>query len=328
MSKSLWLRWLRSAVSVTWPALRRPHGLAWVALILLACSPPDRPSLQRVEVPSALAEFLPNGMQEAESIVPGVTLTSASWPARPLAVHLLSVDLGGCAIELEVLTASGSNSTDPGLATVSEMVQRSRRVVAAVNGDFFTPEGWPLGAEAAHGRVRRTRLRPAFAWQPRHQPWIGEAAMSGDTALDAGWILSRTAEGLPVRVLGGDPVLVAGGRVTAEIAGADRPSFSTTRHPRTAVGFDRGSDRLWLVVVDGRRDDYSEGMTLLELAELFVALGADEALNLDGGGSSAMIIQGRATNRPSDVTGERPVANALGVVWDPGACYRASETPR
>ena len=76
----------------------------------------------------------------------------------------------------------------------------------------------------------------------------------------------------------------------------------------------------WLVVVDGRQGDYSTGMTLPELADLFQLLGATEALNLDGGGSSVMLLRGRRVSRPSDAEGERPVVNALLIVEDPGGC--------
>lgn len=308
--------------------VRRIQGMALVALIFFACTPPDRPVRAHAGLTLALDASIPGGTMVSSPVVPGVTLTSATWSARPLSLQVLSVDLTRCALGLDVLTATGSESTDPGLATVSEMARGSIGVVAAVNGDFFTPEGRPLGAEAAHGRVRRTRQRPAFAWRAGDEPWIGETVVSGDTALEAGWRLSRTARRVSERVLGGDPVLVVDGEVAGDLGVETRPSFSATRHPRTAVGFARDSGRMWLVVVDGRRDDHSVGMTLPELAALFVALGADGALNLDGGGSSAMIVQGRATNRPSDVTGERPVANALGVVWNPDACYRDNDSPR
>ncbi|NJD19939.1 MAG: phosphodiester glycosidase family protein, partial [Gemmatimonadetes bacterium] len=78
--------------------------------------------------------------------------------------------------------------------------------------------------------------------------------------------------------------------------------------------------RLWLVVVDGRQAPHSLGMTLPELTELLEALGAEEALNLDGGGSSVMVVRGAVHNRPSDEAGERAVVNALALVRDPAAC--------
>jgi hypothetical protein len=71
-----------------------------------------------------------------------------------------------------------------------------------------------------------------------------------------------------------------------------------------------------LVVVDGRQSGYSAGMTLGELAELMNSLGARSAFNLDGGGSSAMFVNGQRVNRPSDGY-ERGVGSALVVL--PGA---------
>lgn len=120
-------------------------------------------------------------------------------------------------------------------------------------------------------------------------------------------------------VVGGWPVIVRDSLVTraADSAGA---SFAPVRHPRTAVGLAHGGRDLILVVVDGRQKPYSDGMTLRELAELFRSLGATEALNLDGGGSSTFVLADasasggvRVLNRPSDKV-ERAVANALAVV--------------
>jgi exopolysaccharide biosynthesis protein len=61
-------------------------------------------------------------------------------------------------------------------------------------------------------------------------------------------------------------------------------------------------------------------MTLPELASLFEILGVEDAINLDGGGSSVMVVEGEAVSHPSDMEGERPVVNALGVKWDEVLC--------
>ena len=71
---------------------------------------------------------------------------------------------------------------------------------------------------------------------------------------------------------------------------------------------------LLLVTVDGRRAGWSAGVTLPEAARLMRSLGARDALNLDGGGSTAMTVRGRVVNRPSDAGGERPVSDALVVL--------------
>jgi hypothetical protein len=91
-------------------------------------------------------------------------------------------------------------------------------------------------------------------------------------------------------------------------------SHITSRNPRTAIG--RSSDgRAMLVTVDGRQSGWSVGMTVRELADTMIALGAVDALNLDGGGSTTMTINGRIQNRPSD-TG-RAVASGLFVYVAP-----------
>jgi len=120
----------------------------------------------------------------------------------------------------------------------------------------------------------------------------------------------------PREAVGGFPVLLAGGAVAEQLDSAGGPKFGPVRHPRTAVGIGAGGRRLLLVTVDGRQPSYSAGMTLAELAGVMRELGATDALNLDGGGSTTMVVAAgpggvRVANRPSDAAGERPVANAL-----------------
>ncbi|HEY2376464.1 MAG TPA: phosphodiester glycosidase family protein [Gemmatimonadaceae bacterium] len=114
-------------------------------------------------------------------------------------------------------------------------------------------------------------------------------------------------------LVGGWPRLVVDGRSIAD--SVDRlegtfPRFSATRHPRTGVGFSRDSSTLYLITVDGRSES-SSGMTLAEFASLMQTLGVAQGLNLDGGGSTTLVIRGRVVNHPSDSTGERKVGNAL-----------------
>ncbi|MBK9550187.1 MAG: phosphodiester glycosidase family protein [Gemmatimonadetes bacterium] len=135
-----------------------------------------------------------------------------------------------------------------------------------------------------------------------------------------GIVVSMTlAPFAPTEAVGGFPMLL---RDSAEVAGleaAGGANFGPVRHPRTLVGVAAGGRRLLLVTVDGRQPGYSMGMTLRESAVLMRALGATEAINLDGGGSTAMALRnglGGAVlgNHPSDKEGERAVANALAVV--------------
>ncbi|HVF18744.1 MAG TPA: phosphodiester glycosidase family protein [Mycobacteriales bacterium] len=105
--------------------------------------------------------------------------------------------------------------------------------------------------------------------------------------------------------VGGNPTLIENGVIMPSVDGTG--SFFA-RNPRTAVGFAPG--KVLFAVVDGRQPGHSVGMTLRELANFFLELGARSALNLDGGGSSTMVVNGRIANRPSDGS-ERGVANAL-----------------
>ena len=120
-------------------------------------------------------------------------------------------------------------------------------------------------------------------------------------------------------MVGAGPRLLRGGRVavTARVEGFAPPqapafygTFVAARQPRTLAGV-RADGKLLLVTVDGRRPGWSTGMTLPEAARLMRSLGAREALNLDGGGSSTMTVRGQVVNRPSDRTGERPVSNGV-----------------
>lgn len=89
----------------------------------------------------------------------------------------------------------------------------------------------------------------------------------------------------------------------------NRRSSLFGRNPRTIVGTD-SADRLMLVTIDGRQPR-SVGATLWEAARVARALGMQDAINLDGGGSTAMAVDGRLVSHPSDATGERPVGDAI-----------------
>ncbi|MEY9855510.1 hypothetical protein ABH935_001114 [Catenulispora sp. GAS73] len=89
--------------------------------------------------------------------------------------------------------------------------------------------------------------------------------------------------------------------------------WANARQPRTMAGTDAKGDLL-LVTVDGRQTAGSEGFTLYEEAEFMRSLGAVQALNLDGGGSTAMAVDGKLVTNPSDATGERAVGDTVQVL--------------
>ncbi|MER5179516.1 phosphodiester glycosidase family protein [Streptomyces sp. NPDC002896] len=118
------------------------------------------------------------------------------------------------------------------------------------------------------------------------------------------------------------PTLVKDGRIDIDAAGEGTLdpqdlsfgyAWSNVRQPRTMAGIDKRG-RLLLVTVDGRQPGVSEGLTLAEAASFMRSLGAVDALNLDGGGSTAMAVGGTLVNTTSDATGERPVGDTVQVL--------------
>lgn len=102
---------------------------------------------------------------------------------------------------------------------------------------------------------------------------------------------------------GGGPTLIINGTIPG--------GLQTAVHPRTAVGINRDSSKAFFVTVDGRQPGFSVGMSLPELANYMLSIGCWNAVNLDGGGSTTMVVRNRVVNSPSDAAGERSVANAL-----------------
>lgn len=113
-------------------------------------------------------------------------------------------------------------------------------------------------------------------------------------------------------VIGGGPVLVQFGRIA--ITNNEEWKFAgkaiQDAHPRTAIGYTK-DDKLIVLVIEGRNPGKAAGATLQETASILVELGCVEALNLDGGGSSCMLINGKETIRPSDKEGQRAVPAAM-----------------
>lgn len=107
--------------------------------------------------------------------------------------------------------------------------------------------------------------------------------------------------------IGGGPVLVQNSKV--KITNNEERKFAgkaiNDKHPRTAMGY-TSDGQLIILAVEGRTTA-SKGVDLLQLADMMLDLGCVEAINLDGGGSSCLLVNGRETITPSDKSGQRPV---------------------
>jgi len=193
----------------------------------------------------------------------------------------------------EVPLGDAGRRGDTALYVVTAAAFRSGSNVVPANGAILGAYGprSAVVAGLAPGDTVRVLLRATVASRP-------------------GWYAA------PQLLIGGWPRILRGGANVAARAPWDEGTISSNaeaRHPRSVVGFSRDSSTIYLATVDGRQAT-SVGMTLVELAELLKAQGVWDALNFDGGGSTALNLRGRTVSSPSDPTGERPVANALLVV--------------
>ncbi|MDQ3130625.1 MAG: phosphodiester glycosidase family protein, partial [Acidobacteriota bacterium] len=123
--------------------------------------------------------------------------------------------------------------------------------------------------------------------------------------------MASSAYGRSEDITNGVPQLIKNGKIaiTWEQEKSSK-AFVETRHPRTAVAKLKDGKFL-MVTVDGRQPGTSVGMNLNELAEMLLELGAVDAMNLDGGGSTTMFLGGKIVNKPSDKEGERKVSDAI-----------------
>jgi len=133
-----------------------------------------------------------------------------------------------------------------------------------------------------------------------HRAGVLGLAVGSEVSID----LSASGLDAPMAAaVGGNWPLLDGGRIVTP-----RRSLMSKRHPRTAVGYSK--DEIVLLTCDGRQPQWSTGLFLDELAQLMLDLGCTDALNLDGGGSTTMWVEGEVVNHPSDGR-ERPIGNAV-----------------
>lgn len=212
----------------------------------------------------------------------------------------------------------------------------------------FTPDGiskLPQGPGVevvidAGGAI--TEVRDRSGAPPAPGSWVLQAI--GD---EAAWLRGAARVGRPLRVaaelrdsrgkpvplsrgdfaVNGGPMLVERGAIAIDAdrdglvrhePGADNFFFGWVRqrNPRTMAGVD-ASGRVLLVAVDGRQVGHSLGLSILEAAQVMQALGAVTAMNLDGGGSTTIVLEGQVMNRPSDPSGERADGDAILVTRRP-----------
>jgi hypothetical protein len=293
--------------------------LAGTAAFTGACARPQFSPLKPAAFPFAVDTL------RSRSLGDGARHHFIYSAAGPWAINALEVRLDKCLAPVAVKggrSAIGRRKTSDLLASLDS----TREVIGGVNADFFlfTPPGVPTGAHVSRGRVITPPNRnPAFAIDSVGRPHIEVlwSVRPDSFAVDDPRLATLTLLPFhPREAVGGRPLLLRDSTFGPAVDSGGPTGFAKTRHPRTAVGVaDRGR-RLLLLVVDGRQRPYSDGMSLREVGNVMLALGVPDALNLDGGGSTAMVVADpaggvlRVVNKPSDPTGERAVANALAIV--------------
>ena len=284
--------------------LRRSRSLTCLLLVLLllpAC---------------VLLYYLPRPLpiEQQRQLYPGITyFRSVRLKPRPVIIHAIRVDL--TTPGLKFLVTPGDTSAEQPLAarTVSSFLEKYHLQVA-VNGDYFTP--WrsdslfsyyphtgdpvtPLGFAASQGKDYAKGVEDEVTLY-----------ISKDNQVS----FNEPKDGV-YNAISGDRIILSRGDTATDLPENDSPQ------PRTAIGIDRNGETLLIVVVDGRQPFYSEGVTLAELASILAGYGMHTALNLDGGGSSTLVVAGwfgkaNVLNSPIDrnIPGlQRPVANHLGI---------------
>jgi len=252
-----------------------------------------------------------------QTVVTGVTyLRKDLTTPRTLVVHVLAIDL--TTARLDFLVTPSPNNTDIICTRTTSQFLEEFQLGAAINGGYFS------------------YLDPSYE-ASKLCPNGGDPVRVSDYAASRGRIYSNKKTAQPVvhinqknlvsfnkeagkvfNAVSGDRMVVVDGKAVKNLA-------AQVPNPRTAVGLSRNGRWLTLMVIDGRQSGFSEGVTFPELAELLLSYGVHNGANMDGGGSSAMVIRGfdgkaRVLNSPIDMGQpgrERQVANHLGLLVKP-----------
>ncbi|MEK3672833.1 phosphodiester glycosidase family protein [Paenibacillus sp. FSL R10-2771] len=202
-------------------------------------------------------------------------------------------------------SAFADNSFGTNITEDTSVIASANNAIFAINGDYY---GFREdGVIIRNGTVYRDDpVRDAMAL-------FGDGTMQtyDEEEVSSSELL---AEGV-TNTLSFGPILIQDGKIVSDFSSVKIDNNFGNRsiqdaNPRTAIGMIAPNHYVF-VVVDGRKEGYSRGMTLAELADVMEGLGAAEAYNLDGGGSSTMYFMGRVVNNPLGKNQERGVSDIL-----------------
>lgn len=265
---------------------------------------------------------------KAVAAAPPYTVERIALPG-PVAGVAVRVDLADPRVKLRLALADDRDPDGPGpgvglLDTPSSIARRNDFDIT-INASFFAA----LAVKQTAGKpVRYFIGNGAYpvGWHRSEKTVVQPGKETFRSALlvrrDGKVAIERTVASLGEDVafaVSGNVMMLEAGRITP-------PKNDAAREPRSAVGVSADGRTLFIVAIDGRQEGYSRGVTMAELGQIMLDLGARDGLNLDGGGSTALVLKDPGTggfvvvNRPSDqaklpvpVAVERPVVDVLGV---------------
>lgn len=263
--------------------------------------------------------------------------TTDSLKGKPFVAYYIEANLKSRKLDFTTQTGNGKRYTP------SEYYSKEDSPLVVMNGTFFSFEtNQNLNAVMKNGKlvaynqpVVKSKQADSFYYPTRSAIGITKGRRA-----DVAWLFTDTAQSRPYAfqerpivakgnnpdpsladlhtidqwnwwrmrtAIGGGPVLVKDGLVN--VTNKEEQMFvngDQDKHPRTAMGY-TADHKLIILVIQGRFPGIAEGATLEEEAKIFTDLGCVEALNLDGGGSSCVLVNGKPTIQVSDKTGQRPV---------------------
>jgi exopolysaccharide biosynthesis protein len=254
---------------------------------------------------------------DEKTLFPGIAYKrDARSTPRPVMVHIVTIDLKTSGIKVFVTPKIPNKAR-----TTSDFLQEFK-LKLAINASYFAPfhehtpwDYYPRKGDRTNaiGEV----ISNGDRYSSRQPKW---SVLCISPANIAKIINDNTCPQGTMNAVTGYEMLVSNGKPTSEIFTSqdDKP------YPRVAVGVDRTGEKLWLIVIDGKQPLYSEGLTKVELSQLIAELGIDRAINLDGGGSTTLVMAtengAKVLNAPIHgklPMNERPVANQIGFYTSP-----------
>lgn len=263
----------------------------------------------------------PPRINEARSLFSGIVYErQALSQPRPVMIHKVSIDLTAPGIRPFVtpgIVADFPKSPETTARTVKEFVDEFDLQIG-INANFFNPfreetpwDFYPRMTDAANSLGQVTSNGTTFS--PAEEGWSAICFLPQNRVeiVESGICPKETEQ-----AVAGNDLLVKNGQ---PLPPPDYEAVRDKPYARTVVAIDKTGRKLWLVLIDGKQFQYSEGLTLVETSDYMAKLGVETALNLDGGGSATLAAQtpkgAKLLNAPIQTRipmRERPVAVQLG----------------